>query len=85
MKVKKLMEFLKACDPNAEVILQGDGEGNHYSPLSDASNEAVYTPETTWSGEVFWTSWSAEDACMDEDEHARMLKRKRCVVLQPVN
>lgn len=85
MKVKALIKLLAGFDQNAEVILQKDSEGNGYSPLSGADHDAVYTPESSWSGSVFSTEWSAEDACMDESEWKKMQKRKRCVVLFPVN
>lgn len=85
MKVKQLIRLLSSCDQNAEVILQKDAEGNGYSPLSGADHEAVYVPENTWSGNVFSTGWTADDACMEEAEWKRLMKRKRCVVLHPVN
>lgn len=50
MKVKELIEILKPLDPEAEVILSKDAEGNNYSPLSDYSS-GKYIPDSTWSGE----------------------------------
>jgi len=85
MKVKALMKLLAEFDQNAEVILQKDSEGNGYSPLSGADHDAVYTPESTWSGTVFSTEWSAQDACMEDEEWQVMMKKKRCVVLYPIN
>jgi hypothetical protein len=85
MKVKELIEALSAAHPEAEVILQKDAEGNGYSPLHCADTEAVYVPESTWSGEVYSLSWSAEDAGMDGDEWQEVSSKPRCVVLAPVN
>jgi hypothetical protein len=85
MNVRDLIIELSALDPDAQVILQKDAEGNGYSPLACADGAAVYVPETTWSGNVYATTWSAEDADMDEDDWKEMLKRSRCVVLAPVN
>jgi hypothetical protein len=85
MKVKELMEMLATFDPDAEVILQKDAEGNGYSPLEVADDNAVYVPENTWSGTVYDTEWSAEDADMEEGEWAALLTMPRCVVLAPVN
>lgn len=85
MKVKKLIELLRTFDPNAEVIMQQDSEGNGYSPLSGADHDAVYLAENTWSGDVYSTEWSADDVCMEEAEWKNILKKKRCVVLFPVN
>ncbi len=33
MKVKALIKELAECDPNAEVIVASDSEGNNYSQL----------------------------------------------------
>lgn len=87
MNVKELIEILSEFDPDAEVILQKDSEGNGYSPLSGADHDAVYVADanSTWSGTVYDTRWSAYDADMDEDEWEKLLKQKRCVVLVPVN
>lgn len=85
MKVKELMELLATFDQNADVILQKDAEGNSYSPLQGADHDAVYVADTTWSGTVYSTDWTADDADMDEDEWKLLKKRGRCVVLFPVN
>lgn len=85
MKVKELIMILSEFDQNAEVILQKDAEGNGYSPLAGADHDAVYVPESTWSGSVYSTSWTADDACMEESEWKKILRKKRCVVLNPVN
>jgi hypothetical protein len=85
MKVKELVELLSGFDQNSEIIIQKDGEGNEYSPLSGVDNQAVYVPDSTWSGEVYSTLWTAEDADMEEKEWKKLMKKKRCVVLFPVN
>ena len=85
MKVKELIEALASCDPEAEVILQKDAEGNGYSPLHAVDHEAVYFPDSTWSGHVYSTTWSADDACKSEEEWQDILRKPRCVVLAPVN
>lgn len=85
MKVKELLKLLEGYDPKAEVILQKDAEGNGYSPLEGVDDEAVYVADNSWSGNVYDTKWTADEACMDEDDWERLMKRKRCVVLYPVN
>jgi len=85
MKVKELLEALAAADPEAEVILQKDGEGNGYSPLHAADLDAVYVPDSTWSGDVYSLSWTADDACKSPAEWAKITSKPRCVVLAPVN
>jgi len=85
MKVKELLAALKDADPEAEVILQKDSEGNGYSPLACVDLDAVYIAETTYSGDVFSMEWSAEDACKSEEEWTAVLAMPRCVVLAPTN
>lgn len=85
MKVKELIEVLQELDPEMECIMQKDSEGNGYSPLAGADPDGIYIAETTWSGEVYDSNWSAEDADMDEEEWEVMLKKPRCLVLFPVN
>jgi hypothetical protein len=85
MKVKELIEELSKLDPESQVILQKDAEGNGYSPLYAVDGDAVYLPDSTWSGDVYSTNWTADDADMDAEEWAETLKKPRCVVLAPVN
>lgn len=85
MTASELIAELQKLPPEAEVILQKDGEGNSYSPLAAVDGNAVYDPSSTWSGEVYSAEWSADDACMTESEWAEMLSLPRCVVLAPTN
>lgn len=87
MTVAELIEALKDMPPAAEVILQKDAEGNGYSPLAGADANVIYKPETTWSGEVVSTEWSAHDACYDSEEEWERFKASnpRCCVLHPIN
>jgi hypothetical protein len=72
--------------PDVELILQKDAEGNGYSPLCGVDFDVVYIPDNTWSGAVYDTRWSAEDAAMDEDEWKIVLQQARMhAVLHPVN
>ena len=69
MKVKELIEFLSEYNPESEVILSKDSEGNSYSPLSEMG-EFIYVPESTWSGEVHLKTLTAGDiasGCTEED------------------
>lgn len=50
MTVKDLREILDTLDPELEIVLQKDSEGNGYSPLYKFY-EGHYTPYNTWSGE----------------------------------
>jgi len=55
MKVKELIEQLQETDPEREVIMSKDSEGNSYSPLSGFW-EGAYVPDSTWGGEVYYDS-----------------------------
>ena len=85
MKVKDLLAALAEADPEADVILQKDAEGNGYSPLAGADLEAVYVPDSTWSGDVYSLNWTADDACKTAEEWPAITAKARCVVLHPVN
>lgn len=87
MNVKSLIEELSKLDPQAEVILQKDGEGNGYSPLSEVDPDCIYVPESTWAGEVYSTTWTYEEASYDSDKEWKKFKKdnRKCVVLAPVN
>ena len=85
MKVGELLAELLTLNPDLEVIMQKDSEGNGYSPLYCVDADAVYVADSTYSGDVFSTTWSADDCCMEDEEHKELLKQPRCVVLAPVN
>jgi len=85
MNVGELKKVLEGLDDNMELIMQRDSEGNGYSPLSGAEPEAVYVANNTWSGVVYDTEWSAEDADMGECEWEQLKAGPKCVVLFPIN
>ena len=85
MKVKELLSYLQSVDPELEIILQSDADGNGYSPLSEINTDCIYVAENTWSGEVYSTKWSAEEAWMDPEEWQELLTYPKCVVLIPIN
>lgn len=51
MKVRELIELLQQEDPEREVILSRDAEGNGYSPCDGEFGTGAYRPTTAWSGE----------------------------------
>lgn len=85
MKVKDLIRELKLLDPELEIILQKDSEGNGYSPLEGVDENCIYVAETSYDGYVYDATWDADEADMDEEEWEEMLKQPRCVVLYPAN
>lgn len=85
MTVKELKAELENLPDEMEVILQKDAEGNGYSPLSGADSDAVYDPESTYSGDVYDTKWSANDADKSQEEWDEILAKPRALILYPVN
>jgi hypothetical protein len=87
MDWKEFKELVNAVPENMDncpVIMQKDSEGNGYSPLSGIDHECAYVPENSYSGEVYSLNNSADDNCMDEEEW-KSVKKKKCIVLFPVN
>lgn len=83
---KNLINALPAELDDAIMICQKDSEGNGYSPLYGVDENAVYKDETTWSGTVFFTKWSAYDAGMEEKEWEEFKKETpKCIVIRPIN
>ena len=85
MKSHELAKMLLE-NPDVELIMQKDSEGNGYSPLSDIEFDVVYVPDSTWSGEVYSKNCSAEYYGMEEDEW-EVLKNIHSgyAVLAPIN
>jgi hypothetical protein len=84
MKVKELIEKLKAEDPNAEVICQKDPEGNGYSPLSDWW-QGAYRADSTWSGEAGLEALTDDDRREGYTEEDVIEDGVRAIFLTPVN
>lgn len=84
MKVKDLIAELQKLDGEMQCIMQKDSEGNGYGPLEGVDAECIYVADRC-QGEVFNTSYSAEDADMEPEDWAEVLQLPRCVVLYPTN
>jgi hypothetical protein len=85
MTVLELKQIIESLPNDMVVILQKDAEGNGYSPLSCADTDCVYIPDSTWSGDVYDTKWTADDACMEDEEWKSVLEKPRALVLCPIN
>jgi len=85
MKVKELKELLNILPDNMEVILQKDAEGNGYSPLSGGDSDNIYVSNSSYSGKIYDTNWTADDCCMSEEEHNWIMSKERVLVLYPMN
>ena len=85
MTVKELIEALAEANPDAQVILQKDGEGNGYSPLEGFATTCIYRPDSTWSGSIVDTLWTSSEASMHPEEWEKLKQKPRCLLLYPVN
>ena len=86
MRSHELAQILLA-NPDVELIMQKDSEGNGYSPLSGVDFNVIYVADSTWDGECYNADWTADDVCKDKKEWTA-LKRKhksKHAVLYPVN
>jgi len=59
MKLKQFIQILSQEDPELEVIMQSDSEGNGYSPFSSYWIGA-YRSITTWYGEAGYDTLTDE-------------------------
>lgn len=69
MKVKEMIELLQKEDQEREVIMSKDGEGNSFSPFSDA-DRTYYKAHNAWSGETGLEELTPElrrRGCTEED------------------
>ncbi len=85
MTVKELIEELKDMDPERLVVLQKDSEGNGFSPLSGADDNARYVAETTWHGEIKYERLSAEQRIQGYTDSDVTSQGVPACVLFPVN
>jgi len=84
MKVRDLLEQLKDVDPEREIVMSKDAEGNGYSPLSSLWL-GKYRAETTWYGDVGLESLTTEDKRHGYTEDDVMDDGVPAVILNPVN
>lgn len=89
MTVRELIAILSNMDPDRTIILQEDAEGNGYSPLAGCDDNALYFPDSTWSGEVYpeYITEEMRKAGFTEegDIHEPEEDTVRAVILYPIN
>ena len=78
MIVSELMDILENCNPEAEVYMAGDDEGNYYNSVSGIDEE-LYINENGDIGFNCLTQELREEGYTDED----LVIGKECVVLLP--
>ena len=70
MKVKELLAELSTLDPEMEVVLSSDSEGNRYSPLY-AVAPCLYHAESTYSGYLRDENEEEVDEYMEDNSVTR--------------
>lgn len=86
MTVAELIAELQTMDPTRVVVLQKDAEGNGYSPLQGADDNAAYGAHSTWTGDVGRQTLSDDDRSNGYDDgDLAPAGAVPCVVLYPVN
>lgn len=82
MRVKDLLSILNDVDPDDDVILSADEEGNKYSQLARVSFGGIFFrpyAKQAWEGEILGSE------SYDEDEDPMPDEARPCVVLYPVH
>ena len=87
MNVKNLKELIKDLPDDMEVIMSKDSEGNSFTPLCEIDANNVYDPNIEgWEVNPYYITWSAEEACLDEEEWERLKNEgQTAVVFWPTN
>jgi len=87
MKVKELVNLLEKCDPEAEVIISRDEEGNGFSPLYEVCDNQSYIPDNAYSGEIALRELTDEliNAGYSEEDVYTGEGSVKAVVLWPTN
>ena len=75
IRVKELIESLKACDPNAVVAISSDGEGNGFSCMADK--------ESIVSNAYIKNELGGQDEFFNKANVKKKLVK--CVILWPSN
>jgi len=78
MTVKELKEVIANLPDDMELVLQVDPEGNGYSPVDGVDPDGIM-----YDGECYDATWTADEACMEEDDWEELCKKPRVGVVFP--
>ena len=78
MKVKDLIKQLQDLNPNSEVILQTDQQGNGYESVRGAELAIRGSDD---EGVVYNPKWTASDCCLEAEEWESLKKKKSAQVV----
>ena len=77
MKVKNLIAQLQNLNPESDVFLSRDAEGNGFEELYSTAKAIIQ------DGEMYDLSWSADDCSLELEEWETLKEGKIDVVLWP--
>lgn len=81
--VRDLREALEDLPDDMLVYVQVDAEGNGYKKCAGADPEGVLVDDS-YHAEIYSAEWTADDACLDEEEWDQLLSEPRVLVIHPV-
>lgn len=80
MKVKELRKILSALDPNTEIIMSQDPEGNGYYKLADVSNGTVAPSELSgYRIDGYYSDSHTDDQCCLEEGERKTFTKVICL------
>lgn len=82
MNVKELRGALDDLPDDMEVVVEKD---DGYSPLDSVNSSIFCVAEEPWWGRLYSLNWTADEACMEEEEWEEVKKKPRSLLLCPVN
>lgn len=81
MKIKELMEILKDLDPELDIIVSEDPEGNHYQHLHAYCSDMYYTGD--YNCEIGYNKITPELIKQGYGEEDILENGKPCLILWP--
>jgi len=85
MKVKELIDDLNKLNPELEIILAKDAEGEFFSPLSNIDANCIYVADSLWTGKVYSKVWTNAEAGLEQEIWEKLKSQPSCVLLEPIS
>ena len=78
MKVKEAIEALQKLNPDSELMISSDDEGNSYRKMTGFDGHSIYDADNE---SMYSDTWTASEACMEKDEWDEFKQRPRTIVV----
>ena len=79
MIVKELKRQLENLPDYMKLVIQTDSEGNDYEEVRGIDVNSIKTDD----GDVYDITWTADEACMEENEWKEIKKLPRVAIIYP--